>query len=468
MESNHDAHFVPNYFTERDQVRTDRHHNGKPIREEDVTAANQPRVKRTIAARATAQVARARRDSADQVILQAFLKFVGKLLHGEAWLQEEQASQLMKRGGKGLHLDLQEWIKIEFGNSLEVLPCSIEELAKRLQGYIKDLKSKYQRIVAEDENAMSSFLERIPALFERLHRLSASPTGETPSLLREVSNELRAEILNVVRGAAARAMPAEFGEGIADADVDRLEEMLLNLGRVVQQQWTEEKARGTLSDDLSKFLRALQDYDPESVTCDFALLHYGARLLVMLSDPASFFGLFAQLNVYAVIDHLMSREEFIAAMQRIAAAAEGPAQSRQVREMVAKLNEHAESDADKLPTARRLSSYCLGNLIFAALDYSLSDESLTAARRVELLEKAVKAADHVAANDSAFVQVAWYRLAVAAATMELWQNKEPLAECVRKYGVEAVVEMATMIATHFQRPALAGAVQRHLAALTSK
>ena len=182
--------------------------------------------------------------------------------------------------------------------------------------------------------------------------------------------------------------------------------------------------------NLARFLNELENYDPSIPTGDFVLVNTGARLLIELTGSSSFFGIFAQLNIYQVIDHLLERIDYLNAMDHLGEGAEKLTEDREVREMVKRLNQSAPDD-DRLPNARRLWSYCQGNLVMAALDAALADD-VTAEERAALVAHGAEAAKKIAMKDSSFEQVEWYRLAMAAAEAELLGNADRFEEKVER------------------------------------
>jgi hypothetical protein len=392
----------------------DRHWNGNPLpgqpAPDDTRTRKQPSV---IAAKRSAETSRAWAEAGDDVLVMGMENLLLELRMET--LPAELVDSLASIKDGTPRLNYEAVTELLWSVYREDLPYSYEELRRRLQGYARDCRRRCREEVEEEESRMSTFLEKIPALYERLHRLSLPGAGESFSLPDNLSPAVYSEILNVVRGAVGRVLPREYGEGIRDADVGEVEGLLLKLGTELQNQWGDNpQAKGLIAQDLAKFLNGLLDYDPATPSCDFVLLNSGARLLIELTGPASFFGLFAQLNIYQVIDRLLTRDQYLDVMQRLADDAEILTQDRSVREMVAGLNRSLPGGQEGLPTVRRLASYCLGNLVFAALDVALAEDTPQDDKKA-LLTRAKVAAGVIAQKDSSFEQNAWYKLAIAVA-----------------------------------------------------
>jgi hypothetical protein len=308
---------------------------------------------------------------------------------------------------------------------------------------------------------MHSFLDKIPSLCARFtlltERTDGGPDGKGP---RVDVNELYAEALNLVRFAASGILVKWHGEGIRDADADRLEGLLLALGQALQQEPGPETATGT--ELVTDLLAALNAYDPGAIEAEFRLLRAGSRLLIGMAGPESYFGLFAQLDLYAVLDHLMPREEFIGIMRRLADQVSPLAADRECRDLIARLNENFP-EHERLPTATRLRSYALGNLTLAALETAVSAGTQPVDRE-SLLARARDAAAEVARRDGGFECLKWYQLGVAACATELSGDDREVRETVRRFGASESLAIAAEIDEHFDRPNLVRLLGRLLPA----
>lgn len=295
---------------------------------------------------------------------------------------------------------------------------------------------------------MQSFLARIPTLCARFELLA----GETVGI--DV-DQLYAEALNVVRGATSRLVTKWHGEGIRDVDADRLEQQLLALGQALKTG--PDPQTGTRAELVADFLVALHAYSETAIEAEFRLLRAGARLLIGLAGPESYFGLFAQLDLYVVLDKFLARDEYLAIMKRLADQADPLSVSRPMRELIARLNED-RPEADHLPTATRFRSYALGNLIVTALDTAAAAE--TPLDRDELIQIARDAVLEVATRDSAFECLRWYQLALAAVASERAGNDRELREVVGRVGEIPAFEIIEQIDYHFDRPNMVRVLRR--------
>ncbi len=342
----------------------------------------------------------------------------------------------------------------------EPLPYSGRELIQELRKIARAWQ-RYNRLEADKEmQLMHSFLDKIPSLCARFPLLNDLPGAEGS---RVDVTELFAEALNLVRFAASGILVKWHGEGIRDADANRLEEHLLALGKAIQHDAGPETASG--AELVSDLLAALNAYDPDAIEAEFRLLRAGCRLLIGMAGPESYFGLFAQLDLYAVLDRLMTRDEFIGIMDRLAEQVSPLAASRECRDLVARLNEH-RPDPEKLPTATRLRSYALGNLTLAALDTALAADT-SRAKRESLLVQAREAATEVARRDGGFECWRWYQLGIAACTAQLLEDDRELRETLARFGESDSLAIAAAIDKHFDRPNLVALLGRVLPAYLS-
>lgn len=443
----------------------DRRRNGDFMLAEPGPNDERPRKqRRIIAARAAAETTAAWAEAGESCLSEGMFMMIADLRRST--LPSGVVDRLASVKAGTSRLDYKALAQLLWGVYQEDLPYSFDELRGRIRDYVRDLRRRCREEIEERAARMSTFLEKIPALYERLYRLSmpgaGGGTAGSLALPDNLAPEVYAEILNVVRGAVGRVLPREYGEGIRDADVDQVEDLLLQLGKKLQDQWGDNpEAKGLIAEDLKKFLAGLLDYDPATPSCDFVLLNSGARLLIELTGPTSFFGLFAQLNIYQVIDRLLSRDQYLDVMQRMADDADTLAQDRSVRDMVAGLNRSVPSGQEGLPSARRLVSYCLGNLVFAALDTALAEDTPEGNRK-PLLARAKTAAGVIAQKDSAFEQNAWYKLAIAAAEAEVLGDEQRFATAVHGLGIKEAFIISERIRRQVDRDVLIGAIDRRL------
>jgi hypothetical protein len=360
-----------------------------------------PSTKRVLRRKLTAEEAQAIAQQSNDEIGRAVLKGLSILMDSGP-TDLSQALTIVRHGR--LTLRFRRLAKQFYQLYREEMPYSEKEWFKRLKQVVRSLRRRYAEL---PDNHTNSFFKKLPELFDRLGRLAAV-TGPL-----RLAPELIGEILNVVRVAASRILPREYGTGITDVDVEEVERHLLAFGADLGRSGAEtEEAAKDVAKDLARFLRALTDYDPTNVVAsDYALVNAGARLVVALAGANSLLGLLAQLNVYVGIRKLMPAREYADAMQRIGDAAEALVNDAQTDRLHKDLSRNLP-EQEELPRASRLASYCRGNLIFTALSEAL--ETVDRDKRKAWVVEAQAAADHVAKRDSAFHQVSWYRLAISA------------------------------------------------------
>lgn len=444
-------------------LKGDRRRNGAAMQGQARPDAVEARPKnRIIAKRKSLETLFSWAQADDRLVAEGMMGIVSGFLEGT--LPPEFVGRLSSIKAGSARLDYQAITEFLWRIYEDRLPYSYDELKSRIYASVRDLRRRCRQEVEELDSRMNNFFKDIPALYERLHRLSLPAVGADGSggLPGQLAPEVYAEILNVVRGAVGRILPREYGEGIEDVDVDVLEHLLLDFGTQLQSQWADRAdSGGVVAEDLRKFLSALNDYDPSTPCSDFALLNSGARLLVELTRPDGFFGVFAKLNVYVTIDRLLPREQYLDVMQQLADEAEVLTHDHSVQAMVAGLNRQKPEGREGLPTARRLASYCLGNLVFTALDTSLIGGSPEKDRR-SLIGRAKLAANVVALRDSSFEQNDWYKLASAAAESDLSGQDKLFDDVVKKLGTKRSFEILSRIRQQVNQVLIVDAIERRL------
>jgi len=354
--------------------------------------------------------------------------------------------------------------KIDYDGVLAVLsatlgltePEKIDDLRRAIKQFMQAIPKRMSALRAPEERDMMDLPKALYQVYQRLDPVLSLTGGKLPP----VSPQMLNLILNAVRGASERLIPAGHTEGAFDTDTDEVESPLLHYGEKLQHS-DHATATGTIQKDVASFLGVLRHYDPTELDDDFTIVRVGTRLLIALSGgPETFFAVFAQLNVARVLDAVLTRDKFMEEMARLEQLAEALAADRKVREMVDQINEEAPPE-QKTPTPRRLVSFCRGNRIMAACDAAVAG-NLSSFPPQQLIELAGYLTRRGAETDQSFEAIPWYQLAVAAAAAALQDDKLLLA-AIRRFGdPAAALVIAGRIRQHFYRPALQAAIDKQL------
>ncbi len=334
------------------------------------------------------------------------------------------------------------------------LPLECEELANMLKATVYEMRKTYRSELREMKEKTFSVSERVRAAFDRLNEARIAMIGLTDDSEEDIVRERAAvELINLVRVAAARVVPAVYGEGIHDTDLDEMEGVLLSFAKSLPRE-TDHPQAESVGRDLGRLFDVLRDYNGDAVADDLELVDAGCRVIIDLVGTKHICGLFAQLDIFVVLKRLLSVEEFADQMERIAVEArelhDDPGTNRLRRWMRRVLQKN-----ERLPSPLRLSSYCLGNAIFRLIDACLANEFHDLSRinsSIQLVKQ----------FDGGFEQLPWYRLAYAATIAERSGDASDLANMCRKLGRDKVAAILTKIRKHFEYDLVIEVATKHV------
>lgn len=328
-----------------------------------------------------------------------------------------------------------------------------------IKAFVRHLRSSYREQLCQLENSNVEILDRIRIVFDRLNDnyevLVASDKSATGRQLREQS---ALEIINLVRGAASRVLPAEYGAGIRDTDVRELEGILLEFATRMQRE--SKSPPGTLATDLTRLLQLLGSYNSKCVADDLAIVESGSRVVIDLVGQRHHCGLLAQLNVIVVLRDALPWNDYVDEMQRLATAAIQLRNDDETKRFGSWMR-HKLTPEDRLPSPGRLASYCLGNLVFRSLDAILALEATDLSQvRTAILQ--------VRKQDGSFEQLPWYELAVAAVTCARTEDSSEIKAVICNRGKDAIMQTISQILKHVDYQRIHEAIAMQIGFVESK
>ena len=229
--------------------------------------------------------------------------------------------------------------------------------AKRVRTAIEHLRR--HRETAGPQTKRSSVTARLDALRSRLRANHATLVNAESDDRHCLRRSIAVEVLAAVRCAAGRLIENGYGEHIPDrVDLETLEDRYLDFVRYAVSDRVATGRDEGVDEDLHRLLVTLCE-DDQSGEHDMRLVVDGARVVAILLGPDSLAGLLAQLNVLVAGRQLLDSELYCAEMTRLAEAAAGLHDDAQTRRFMHWVRRQPEEN--RLPSALRVSSYCLNN-----------------------------------------------------------------------------------------------------------